>query len=109
MRARTAWCLGFLLVAGPVGASEPQGKLVKETWDGVYMQGTKVGYERTWSYEIERDGQKLLRASGELNLRFRRYGAVAQGRQERGTEETREGKVVGVFMRQPLDQGKEIV
>src|SRR5262249_8403225 len=39
----------------------------------------------------------------------KRYNALARLRMETGTDETAEGTVVGVFMRQYLDQGKQLV
>jgi hypothetical protein len=99
----------LLLFAGALRAAEPQGKLVKELWDAAYLEGAKVGYFRTSVHEVERDGQKLLRTTVELNLTVKRFNALANLRMESGTEETADGKVRGVFMRQFFDGGKQLV
>jgi hypothetical protein len=51
-------------------------------------------------HEVERDGQRLYRAVTRLNLTIKRNGATIQLRMDTGDDETAEGKVTGVWMRQ---------
>jgi Transglutaminase-like superfamily len=95
----------LLLTAGAGLAAEPMGKLVREDWDAAYLDGQKAGHVRTTVREIERDGQKVLRTTMTLELTLRRFQDTVKMGVETGTEETPEGKVVGVFMKQSL--GKE--
>src|SRR5262249_11459254 len=68
-------------------------------WEAAHLENARSGYFRTTVHEIERDGQKLLRTNQELNLTVRRYGDTVQLRMESGTDETEDGKVVGVSMK----------
>ena len=108
MRKYTAWCLGLLLAVGPLTAAEPQGKLVYEAWDAAYLEGAKVGASHTTVREVERDGQKLLRAGVELNLALKRYNATAHLRMQTGSDETPDGKVLAVVMKQFLSQDQQL-
>lgn len=101
--------LALLPILAPAAADEPRGKLVKETWDAAYLEGAKVGFFRTTVHESERDGQKVLRTAVELNLSIRRNNATVALRMLTGTEETPDGKVTGVFMRQFHDKGQQLV
>jgi hypothetical protein len=56
--------------------------------------------QRTVVEEVQRDGQRFLRTTAELDLTFRRNQAVLSLRQEQGDETTPDGKVLAVFMRQ---------
>src|SRR5262245_24180887 len=106
MRTRAAWCLIFFLCVGPAVAAQPQDKLVQEIWDAVDLEGGKAGFFHTTVRLLGHDGQKVYRTTQELDLTVKRYNALARLRMETGTDETAEGTVVGVFMRQYLDQGK---
>src|SRR5207245_6366987 len=74
MRSAIACCLVVFIVAIPVGASEPKGKVVRETWDAAYLEGGKAGYVHTTTTEIDRDGRTVLHTLTELSLTVRRYG-----------------------------------
>src|SRR5262245_32251883 len=109
MRTHLSCCLVLVLLGGPSRAAEPSGKLVADLWDVVYLEGGKGGCFHTAVREAGRDGQRIFRTTAELNLTVRRYNADVQLRMENGTEETAEGKVTGVFMKQYLDMGKQLV
>ena len=109
MRTRLAWCLCFLLAAVPAVTAQPEGKVVLDVWDAVHLEGGRAGFFRTTTRLHERDNQKVYRTTQELDLTVKRYNALARLRMESGTEETADGNVVGVFMRQYLDQGKQLV
>ena len=108
MRLASVCGLGLLLVAGLVQADAPFGKVVEESWDAAYLQGEKIGFFHTTVRAFERDGEKILRTSGELDLTVRRFNQQARLRAETGTEETPDGKVTGVFMTNYLDKGQKL-
>jgi hypothetical protein len=91
-------------------ADQPRaaGKIVADYWDAAYLPGGRAGYVHTSVRELERDGKKILRTTAELNLTVKRFRETAQLRMETGTDETPQGKVVGVFMRQYLGWGKSL-
>jgi transglutaminase-like putative cysteine protease len=97
--ART-WLGGLLvlLAAGPAGAEAP--RFVEDVWESAAVDGARVGYLHTTAEALEADGGKRLRATADLSLTFRRQRAAVRLRVETGTEETPDGRVVGVFMRQ---------
>jgi hypothetical protein len=99
--------LGLLLLICPLRGQEPQGRLVEDAWHAALLNGAQAGYVHTTVREIERGGNKLLRVTSELKLTFQREGRRVVLRVETGDEETREGKVTGVFMRQY--QGQQLL
>jgi len=98
-----------LFLAGPAAAAEPVGKLVREDWDAAYLDGQKAGYVRFTVREFERDGQKILRTTMALSLTLRRFEDTVQMNVETGTDETPDGKVAGVFMKQALGKNQNLV
>jgi hypothetical protein len=100
------WCGVVFLVVAPVRAQPEAPKLVKETWDAAYLEGAKAGYYHTRTEEIERDGRKVVRTTLSMNLRIKRYTEVVPLRLDISTDETPEGKVVGMALTQHLDKGK---
>ena len=104
MRPYLWWGLLFLVVV-PAHAETPP-KVVKDSWDAAYMEGARCGYFRTTVHEIERDGQKLYRTTLALNLKIKRYNSIIPLRMETTTDETPEGKVVGLTLTQFLDKGR---
>jgi transglutaminase-like putative cysteine protease len=86
-----------LLAAGRAAAEAP--KYLEDIWESAAVDGARVGYLRTTVQEVD-EGGKRLRATADLNLTFRRQRALVRLRVETGTEETPDGKVVAVFMRQ---------
>ncbi len=101
-----AWCLGvFVLTTATTAAPEPAAKPVRDLWDAIYLDGNRTGYAHTLVEEVERDGKKILRTNLTLNLTLKRMGDTVQIHSETGTEETMDGKVTAVSMKQAL--GKE--
>ena len=105
------WCGCFfgLFLVGLIGAAEPQGKIVHETWDAAYLNKAKAGYVHTTVREIEEGDQKVLRTSLELDLTVKRFNDTVRLRMETGSDETKEGKVTGVSMRQFLGKEQQMV
>jgi hypothetical protein len=109
--ACTALLLGAGLLAGTaarVRAEKPK-DVVEEIWETAHIEGAKVGTLHTTVHRVEADGEKRLRAAAELELTFKRYNTLLRLRREHGTEETPEGKVTSVFMRQGQEGGRQLV
>src|SRR5207248_4578320 len=83
-------------------AKAEAGKLALETWDAAYLQGAKAGYVHTTVREINDGDKKILRMRMELRLTVKRMGDTISLRMEQGDDETPEGKVTGVYMKQYL-------
>lgn len=105
MRKILTSCFSLLFLAGSVLAVDPQGKIVKETWDVAYLEGGKAGYVHTVVREIEKDGKKIHKTVSELKLTLKRFKDIIELRMESGTDEDAEGRVVAIYMKQYL--GKE--
>jgi len=82
------------------------GKVVKDVWDAVYLEGAKCGHFHTVIWEADRQGKKVLGARLAMDLKVKRYNAVVPLRMETGDEETAEGKVLGLTLTQFLDKGQ---
>ncbi len=87
----------------------PAAKVVLDLWDAVYLDGAKMGYQRTTVEQIERDGQKIFHTTRLMKLTIKRYNGVVTTRMALTTDETPEGKVVGVSMTQFLDGDRKVV
>ena len=81
----------------------------EEIWEIAQIEGAKVGFLHTTVRRIESESGKRLRAAAELDLTFKRHNALLRLRRQHGTEETLDGKVVGVFMRQGQEGGRQLV
>ncbi len=87
------------------GSDADFGKGVLDIWEAAYLPGGKAGYFHTTVQEGRRGDQSILRTTMEMNLTLKRFQDNVTLRMETGTDETPDGKVTGVFMRQY--QGKE--
>ena len=106
---KTALLLGIgLAMAEPTYADSTE-ELVQESWESAQIEGAKVGLLHTTVRRLDAEGGKRLRTSTELELTFKRNNALLRLRREHGTEETSDGKVVGVFMRQGQEGGRQLV
>jgi hypothetical protein len=106
MKRASLWLGVVVLFVSPLRAEPPADKLVRETWDAVYLEGVKAGSVHATVREFERDGKKLLADVQAMRLSVKREGSVVELRIEAGTDETPEGKVVGVSMTQFAGSGK---
>jgi transglutaminase-like putative cysteine protease len=91
------------LVAPFARADQPQGKVVEDTWEVIRLAGYRVGHFHTVTREFEVKGGKILRTTARLELTLKRSGTTTRLMLETGSDETADGKVVGVSMR--MDQG----
>jgi transglutaminase-like putative cysteine protease len=96
---RTLLLAVFILVV-PTARAETPAKAVHDTWNAAFLERSRAGYVHNSVQEIERDGKKLIRVTSELKLTVRRNGGVIVMRMESGDEETPDGKILGVFMKQ---------
>lgn len=105
------WCGVALLLVTPLHAQQPaaEPKIVLDVWDAVYLDGAKMGYQRTTVEQIERDGKKIFHTTRYLSLTLKRYDGVITQRMALTTDETPEGKVVGVSMTHYLDKDRKVV
>jgi len=103
--------MGFALIllvgVQPLFAEEPK-KGPQEVWEVAHVGKARIGFFHTTSEAITRNDAKLVKTTQELNLTIKRDKATAQLRMISGTEEDADGKVQAVFMKQFLDQGKQV-
>jgi hypothetical protein len=113
MKRYLVWCGVALLAVAPVCAQAPQApaapKVILDLWDAVYLDGAKMGHQHITVEQIERDGQKLFRTTKLMHLTLKRYDGVITQRMAMTTDETPEGKVVGVSMTHYLDKDRKVV
>jgi hypothetical protein len=108
MRPSFAFSLTLLLLTTALGRADPAGEVVEEIWEVAHIDGAKVGYLHTTVRAKEVNGEKVFRAAAELELTFKRNNALMKLRLVQGTEETSDGKVVGVFMKQEPGGGQQL-
>jgi hypothetical protein len=99
---------GLAALAVPAARADDAeaGRLVSETWEAAYLGGVKAGHARFSIRHLERGGKKVVRATRELTLTVKRFQDTSRLEVETGDEETPEGKVTGVFMKQKLGKGQ---
>src|SRR5438128_1652230 len=107
-RALACWFWAGLGLAGALG-SEPPGSFQEEIWEAAQVEGNKIGHVHTTVEALPGSEGKKLRTTQSIQLAFQRQRATVRLRMEQGTEETADGKVLGVFMRQYHEQGQQLV
>jgi hypothetical protein len=109
--ARTALLVGvgMAMLSARAAHADSSGELVEESWEIAQIEGAKIGYLHTMVRRIEAEQGKRLRVVAEFEITLKRHNAQLRLRREYGTEETSNGKVVGVFMRQGQQGGRELV
>jgi hypothetical protein len=106
---RTMVFVGLSWAGSGFAYADSTGELVEEFWESAQIEGAKVGYVHTTVRKIDVEGNKRFRAASKLELTFKRNNALLRLRREHGTEETSDGKVVGVFMKQGQEGGRQLV
>jgi hypothetical protein len=112
MKRSFVWCGAVLLLVSPVQAGQQApaaAKVVLDEWDAVYLDGAKMGYQRTTVEQRERDGQKIFHTTRFMQLTLKRYNGVITQRMAMTTDEKADGKVVGVSLTHYLDKDRKIV
>ena len=103
------WSVACFLLLTPFAiAQDSTGKPVLELWDAAYLDGSRAGYVHTITREVEQDNLKVLKTTVELRLKLKRNAEVIQIGMDTGSTETRDGRVIGVFMRQLLGQKQAV-
>jgi transglutaminase-like putative cysteine protease len=109
MKHTCGWCLAAFLGAACAAGAGGEGKLIEEIWEIAEIDGARAGWVHT-TVRSRPDGKSTrLRATAEMELTFRRRGALVRLRVEHGSEEAPDGKVLGVFMRQHHPGGRKLV
>lgn len=78
-----------------------------ESWDAVYLSGSKVGHIRTFIEPLKERGRDLLRVRVQMELKFKRLKDTVAMSMEYGTIETLEGEVLRLDIR-TLASGQEM-
>ncbi|MHB1424440.1 MAG: transglutaminase-like domain-containing protein, partial [Gemmataceae bacterium] len=105
-------CCGMaLLLATPLPAQQAKAepKRVLDVWEAAYLGGVKTGYQHTYVEQIERDGRKIFHTTQYIHLTLKRYEGVVTARWAVTSDETEDGKVVGLSMTQYLDKDHKAV
>lgn len=97
------WCL---VVRGTNG--HEAGRVIVDTWDAAYLGNVKAGFVHTTVREIPQDGEKKLQTTTELSLTVKKFNDTVTLRMETGSEESPNGKVTAVSMRQFLDRSQQL-
>jgi transglutaminase-like putative cysteine protease len=87
------WLLGICLTA----PGDTPG--IVETWETAYLDGARIGCCQTCTQTLGEGSERRIRTLSTLDLALRRNSSQVRLRVEHGTEETPEGKVVGVLVR----------
>jgi transglutaminase-like putative cysteine protease len=104
---RTLPATGILaLLAMTAGAGDRPAGLIHETWETVLLDGARIGSLHTSFREIGENGR--FRSDTELDLSFRCHGTPVQMRREFATEETSDGRISAVSMKQLQDRGRQL-
>lgn len=112
------WLAGIVAAIGavtaaadePLAAPKPQSKVVQDVWQSASIDGTRAGYFHFTVEEMQSPGGvKFLRASRTLSLALKRFGDTARIEAVIGNDETAEGKVLGVFMKQGLGKQFDLI
>src|SRR6185295_17046553 len=102
------WGICLLIVPEAVCAHEKPAQLTEETWEAAHIDGAKAGFFHTTVHLVEIDGIKRYRTRTELDLTFKRYNSPVRLRLEQSTDETPDGKVVAVAMKQGQEKGPQL-
>lgn len=95
----------FVVTAQAQSRSQPQpvsSKIVEDVWEVALVtddkgKDQKIGYSHFQVVELEQNGAKHLRARRELQLTLGRGPSEAIIRGDMGSDETLDGKVIGVY------------
>ena len=99
---RFACLIPALTVLGLTGAAP-----ISESWDAVYIAGSKVGSIHTFIEPVKDRGRDLLRVRVQMELKFKRLKDSVSMSMEYGTIETLEGEVLRLDVR-TLASGQEM-
>jgi hypothetical protein len=93
------------LVFTSVALAQPApAQSAQETWETVFARDREgrdhqIGYVHVTLEPVGSGEKKVIRGTREMRINIKRGGQMAQLKADTGTDETEDGKVVGVFMR----------
>jgi transglutaminase-like putative cysteine protease len=93
------------LVAVTLSAADPPAQLLRETREVVLLDGSRIG---TWHTTVKEDGTGRLRVATELDLNVRVYGSAVHLRREYADEETSDGRVLNLTVKQLQGHGRQL-
>src|SRR5690606_19550033 len=67
-----------------------------EEWNVIYMGKTRVGYSRSNTLQVKRDGRELIRSESDTTMLIKRFGQELKMKLTLATEETQEGELISV-------------
>jgi transglutaminase-like putative cysteine protease len=103
MRAALSRGVLFLFAAAAVAAEPPA---LFESRDNVLLDGARIGSLHTTAREVGASGR--YRVDTELDLTLRAYGTPVRIRRDYGDEETSDGRIATLYMRQLQDGGRQL-
>lgn len=80
--------------ASSTPAEETSGSADRTTWDVIYIQGAKVGYVRTTTSHLVRDGQAVVRIEQLSHMAIKRFGQTTEITIETKSHQTPEGTLL---------------
>jgi transglutaminase-like putative cysteine protease len=92
--------------AAELPADPTKGKLIRDTWDAVFVKNMHIGYVHTSVREFEKDGSKFFYATKELRQTVSRFGQRVEMYEEETTFETPEGQVLVYRRRQGVGRNQ---
>lgn len=101
--------IALLIVQSSLWAGEPAASRPVDAWDAAYLEGVRIGFFHTRTQEIKQNDHVFFHTSLEMDLKIKRYGAIARLHMVNGTDELEDGKVVGVFMTQDQEGDKKLI
>jgi hypothetical protein len=110
MKRSLLWCSLTLLWTTPLSAQQAAApKIIHEVWEAAYLGGVKAGYQHITVEQLQRDGRKIFHTTQYIHLTLKRYEGVVTARMAMTSDETADGKVVGLSSIQYLDKDRKIV
>ncbi len=89
----------FVLTPPILAQAKPaskESKTPEDEWNVMYMGKTRIGYIRSSSRTLTRDGQKLIRSETEALTQIKRFGQELKMKMSVATEETQDGQLLTV-------------
>src|ERR1017187_2766876 len=91
---RSAQRILMLCLAAAVGLVFSASASAQESWDAIYLGGSKIGHVHTYVEKVKNQGRDYLRVRIDMEQRIKRGKDIAVTRLTYGTIETPEGQVL---------------
>jgi transglutaminase-like putative cysteine protease len=95
----------LLFAALLVLAADAPSQILRDTREVVLLDGARIGTLRT---TVRDEGTGRLLTSSEMDLSYRCYGSSVHVRREYSNEETSDGQVLAISVKQLLGQGRQL-